>query len=166
VTHVPLDRLLAEADAVVVACALTSETRGLLDERRLRTMKPGALLVNVARGGIVVQSAVVDALRDGHLAGAGLDVVDPEPLPADDPLLAAPSFVGAPHSLGYTEDLVGACVEEACAALLAVAAGREPPNLVNSDVLDNPSFVDKLERLGGRGHGCDSTTAADEPAPA
>ena len=142
-----LDQLLEAADAVVVACPLTDETRGLLDERRLALMKPTAMLVNVARGAIVVQAALVDALRDGRLAGAGLDVVDPEPLPADDPLLELPNVVGAPHSLGYTDDLVRGCVQGACEALLSVAAGRTPPNVVNPAVLENPLFAAKLARF-------------------
>jgi D-3-phosphoglycerate dehydrogenase len=151
VTYLPLDTLLAEADVVVVACPLTDETRGMLDARRLALMKPTAFLVNVARGAIVDQAALVSALRDGRLAGAGLDVVDPEPLPADDPLLELPNVVGAPHSLGYTDDLVRGCVEQVCAALLAVATGRVPDDVVNPDVLDNPLFTAKLERFAARG---------------
>ena len=123
VSYVTLDSLLEAADVVVVACPLTEETSGLLDERRLGLLKPTAMLVNVARGAIVDQAALVDALRAGRLAGAGVDVVDPEPLPVDDPLLELPNVVGA-HSLGYTDELIRGCVEGACAALLAVAAGR------------------------------------------
>jgi phosphoglycerate dehydrogenase-like enzyme len=150
VSYVALERLLAEADVVLVACPLTDETRGLLDARRLSLMKSTAFLVNVARGTIVDQGALVDALRDGRLAGAGLDVVDPEPLPADDPLLELPNVIGAPHSLGYTDELVRGCVGGACDALLAVAAGRVPPELVNRDVLDNPLFTARLARFAAR----------------
>jgi phosphoglycerate dehydrogenase-like enzyme len=96
VLYVPLDTLLGEADFVVVACPLTEETRGLLDAQGLGLMKPTAFLVNVARGAIVDQAALVEALRSGRLAGAGVDVVDPEPLPAGDPLLSLPNVVGAP----------------------------------------------------------------------
>lgn len=153
VTHVLLETLLAEADVVVVACPLTDETRGMLDSRRLGLMKPTAFLVNVTRGAIVDQHALVELLRAGSLAGAGLDVFDPEPLLADDPLLALPNVVGAPHSLGYTEDLIRGCVEAACGALLAVAAGTVPPDLVNPDVLENPLFMAKLESFAARGGG-------------
>jgi phosphoglycerate dehydrogenase-like enzyme len=141
-----LDDLLARADVVVVASALTPETRGLLDARRLGLLKPSAFLVNVARGQIVDQRALVDALREGRLAGAGLDVFDPEPLPADDPLLALPRVIGAPHSLGYTDELVRGCVDEACAALLAVARGEVPPDVANPAVLDSSRFRRKLAR--------------------
>jgi phosphoglycerate dehydrogenase-like enzyme len=150
VRHTPLETLLAEADVIVVACPLTAETRGLLDRRRLALMKPTAFVVNVARGAIIDQQALVEALREGRLAGAGLDVVDPEPLAADDPLLELPNVVGAPHSLGYTDELIRSCIAGTCNALLAVAAGRVPPDLVNSDVLDNPLFTAKLARFAAR----------------
>jgi phosphoglycerate dehydrogenase-like enzyme len=124
----------------------------MLDARRLALMKPTAFLVNVARGAIVDQEALVGALRKGRLAGVGLDVVDPEPLPADDPLLALPNVVGAPHSLGYTDELLRGCVGGTCAALLACAAGEVPPEVANPDVLDNPLFVAKLARFTQGGH--------------
>jgi phosphoglycerate dehydrogenase-like enzyme len=147
VTYVSLEELLRESDFVVVACPLTEETRGLLDRGRLALMKPTAFLVNVARGAIVDQAALVDALRDGRLAGAGLDVVHPEPLPADDPLLSLPNVIGAPHSLGYTDELLRGCVEQACESLIDIASGRVPKDLVNPGVLDNPDFVEKLDRF-------------------
>lgn len=150
VTQVPLEMLLSDSDFVVVTCPLTAETRGLLDARRLGLMKSTAFLVNVARGAIVDQRALVDALREGRLAGAGVDVFDPEPLAADDPLLALPNVVGAPHSLGYTDELVAGCISGACEALRAVAGGRLPLDLVNEDVLDHPLFREKLERLADR----------------
>jgi phosphoglycerate dehydrogenase-like enzyme len=151
VSYVSLDTLLDEADVVVVACPLTDETRGLLDEGRLGLMKPTAFLVNVARGAIVDQAALVDALRTGRLAGAGVDVVDPEPLPADDPLLSLSNVVGAPHSLGYTDELLRGCVAQACESLLDVAAGRVPRDLANPEVLANALFTEKLDRFRDRG---------------
>jgi phosphoglycerate dehydrogenase-like enzyme len=147
VAYVGLDELLAASDVVVLALPLTEETRGLLDARRLALMKPTAFLVNVARGAIVDQAALVDALRAGRLAGAGVDVVDPEPLPAADPLLGLPNVVGAPHSLGYTDELLRGCVEEACRALLDAAHGRVPQNVANPAVLDSPGFREKLARF-------------------
>ena len=152
VKSVPLDVLLRTADVVVVACPLTDATRGLLDARRLALMKPTSFLVNVARGGIVDQAALVEALRHGRLAGAGLDVFDPEPLPANDPLLALPNVIGAPHSLGGTDELFQGSVESACASRLERAAGRVPRTLANPEVLDNPLFAAKLDRLAAR-HG-------------
>jgi D-3-phosphoglycerate dehydrogenase len=150
VRHVPLETLLADSDVVVVASPLTDETRGLLDARRLASMKSTAFLVNVARGAIVDQPALVDALREERLAGAGLDVVDPEPLPDGDALLELPNVIGAPHSLGYTDELVRGCVASACAALLSAAAGDIPGELANPAVLDNPLFTEKLARIAAR----------------
>jgi phosphoglycerate dehydrogenase-like enzyme len=92
-----LPRLLPEADYVVVAAALTDETRGLIDARALTLMSAEAWLVNVARGGLVDTGALVRALKDGSIAGAALDVTDPEPLPAGHPLWELPNCVITPH---------------------------------------------------------------------
>ncbi len=96
-----LDRLLAAADVVVIAAPLTAETETMFDARRIARMRPGARLVNIARGQLVDGGALVEALRTGHLAGAALDVVGREPLPADDPLWHAPNLVLTPHTSGY-----------------------------------------------------------------
>jgi phosphoglycerate dehydrogenase-like enzyme len=114
----PLSHLhdaLATADATVVAIALTPETTRLLDRAAFAACKPGGLLVNVARGGVVDQAALCEALHSGRLGGAALDVTDPEPLPADDPLwdcpnvLISPHYAGAgsPHSVRRLADGVG-----------------------------------------------------------
>ncbi len=97
----PPDRLhdlLARADVVVVACPLTPETRGLIDADAFAAMKDSAYLVNVARGPIVVEDALLDALRQGAIAGAAMDAFDEEPLPSDHPLWDAPSFLVTPHT--------------------------------------------------------------------
>jgi phosphoglycerate dehydrogenase-like enzyme len=91
---------LRGADALIVAAALTPETKGLVDADVLGAMKPGGVLVNVARGGIVNTGAAMDALRSGHLAGAGLDVTDPEPLAPDHPLWDCPNLIVTPHVSG------------------------------------------------------------------
>ena len=92
-----LDELLRAADFVSLHVALNDETRGLLDARRLEAMKPGAVLVNTARGGIVDETALAAALGSGRLAAAALDVFEREPLPPGSPLLGAPNLVVAPH---------------------------------------------------------------------
>lgn len=91
---------VADADVVVVAVPLTPETIGLVSADLVARMPPGAVLVNVARGGVVDQRAVTDALADGHLGGAGLDVFDPEPLDTDDPLWDLPNVILTPHNAG------------------------------------------------------------------
>jgi phosphoglycerate dehydrogenase-like enzyme len=150
VEHVALEALLEQADVVVVACPLTPETHHLLDAARLECMKPGALLVNVARGPVVDQAALAAALAAGRLGGAGLDVFEQEPVDAADPILAAPHVVAAPHALGYWDELFRECVAAACGALLAVAAGRVPADIANIAVLESPLFRAKLERAAAR----------------
>jgi phosphoglycerate dehydrogenase-like enzyme len=100
------DEVLARSDAVVVLLPLTPETRGLLGRERLARMRPAALLVNLARGGIVDEEALVEALRDKRLAGAAFDVFADEPLPAESPLWSAPNFLVTPHIAGLIGDYV------------------------------------------------------------
>lgn len=95
-----LHAVLARADAVAIAIALSAETRHLIGRAELAACKPGALLVNVARGGIIDHRALVEALHSGHIGGAGLDVTDPEPLPENDPLWRAPNVLISPHFAG------------------------------------------------------------------
>jgi phosphoglycerate dehydrogenase-like enzyme len=150
VAYVALDALLEESDVVVVACPLTPETYHLLDARRLALMKSAALLVNVARGAVVDQGALGEALQDGRLGGAGLDVFEDEPVDPANPILSAPGFVGAPHSLGYWDELFRRCVADACSAILDVAAGRVPTDVANADVLESAVFREKLNRFAAR----------------
>jgi (S)-sulfolactate dehydrogenase len=93
-----IDRMLADADVVVIAAPLTAETRHLFDAARIGHMKPGAVLCNVARGGLVDEPALISALRSGHLAAAILDVVEEEPLPAGNPLWTAPNCYVSAHT--------------------------------------------------------------------
>jgi D-3-phosphoglycerate dehydrogenase len=95
-----LDHLLAESDVVVLCLPLSSETRGLFDAERLAKMRPGAVLANMARGPLVVTDDLVAAIRSEHLAGAVMDVTDPEPLPADSPLWQMPRVIITPHVAG------------------------------------------------------------------
>jgi phosphoglycerate dehydrogenase-like enzyme len=95
-----LDAVLARADIVMIALALTPETRHLFDAKRLQACKPGVVIVNVSRGALIDQPALAAALASGHVGAAGLDVVDPEPLPAEDPLWSAPNLIISPHFAG------------------------------------------------------------------
>jgi phosphoglycerate dehydrogenase-like enzyme len=101
VTVDALRDVFARSDAVVIALPLTAQTRGLIDAAALAALPPHAVLVNIARGGIIDQAALDDALREGRLAGAGLDVTTPEPLPPTDPLWDAPNVIITPHIAGY-----------------------------------------------------------------
>jgi glyoxylate reductase len=125
---VPLDDLLARADVVTLHCPLTPETRGLIDAHALARMKPTAHLVNTARGPIVDHGALAAALQQGTIAGAALDVTDPEPLPADHPLLGAPNLLVVPHIGSATVEARSAMTEIAVANLEAGLAGRPLPH--------------------------------------
>lgn len=99
-----LDELLRESDVVTIHVPLTPQTRHLLDASRIARMKSGAVLINTARGGVVEEAAVADALRRGALAGAALDVFESEPLPAGSPLAGAPNLILTPHIAGLTRE--------------------------------------------------------------
>ncbi|MEN4921574.1 hydroxyacid dehydrogenase [Achromobacter spanius] len=99
-----LDELLAQADVVTLHVPLTADTRHLLDAGRIARMRPGAILINTSRGGIVDEAALAAALRAGHLRGAALDVFEEEPLPAGSPLADAPNLILTPHIAGLTQE--------------------------------------------------------------
>jgi glyoxylate reductase len=122
----PLE-IIARADIISLHVPLTPETHHLIGEEALARVKTGALLVNTGRGGLVDQEALVDALRDGRLAGAALDVTDPEPLPADHPLLDAPNLLVVPHIGSATWDARSAMTERAVANVEAGLAGEALP---------------------------------------
>jgi glyoxylate reductase len=122
-----LPDLLATADFVSLHTPLTPETRGLIDAAALKRMKPTALLINTARGGVVDQDALRAALLDGEIAGAALDVTDPEPLPADHPLLEAPNLLVVPHVGSATVRTRGKMAAMAVDNLLAALAGSPMP---------------------------------------
>ena len=98
-----LDELLAASDILCLHVPLTGQTRGLIGRRELLLLPPGAVVVNVARGGVLDEEALVDLLGTGHIAGAGLDVFETEPLPATSPLLSAPNTILSPHCAAYSE---------------------------------------------------------------
>jgi phosphoglycerate dehydrogenase-like enzyme len=133
---VDADTLATESDVLVVTAALTPMTRHTFDARRLALMPPHAVLVNVARGAIVDTEALTAALLAGRLAGAGLDVTDPEPLPAGHPLLSLSSVVLSPHALAWTDELALGNGTSAVRAILDTLDGRRPAHVVNPAVLD------------------------------
>jgi lactate dehydrogenase-like 2-hydroxyacid dehydrogenase len=129
-----LDDLFIESDHIVVSAALTDETRGLIDAAALAAMKPTAILVNAARGPIVDTAALTDALRRGIIAGAALDVTDPEPLPADHPLVALPNCLVVPHIGSATVRTRVHMAEVAAANLVAALNGERMTHCANPQV--------------------------------
>jgi glyoxylate reductase len=127
---VPLEELLERADFVSLHTPLTPETRGLIDADALSRMKPSALLINTARGGVVDQGALREALIAGTIAGAALDVTDPEPLPSDHPLLDAPNLLVVPHVGSATVRTRAKMAAMAVENLLAALDGRPMPHQV------------------------------------
>jgi lactate dehydrogenase-like 2-hydroxyacid dehydrogenase len=128
-----IDELLAKADFVTLHAPLTDQTRHLIDERALRLMKPTAVLVNTARGPLVDQTALYKALTEGWIAAAGLDVTDPEPMAADDPLLTLDNLVIAPHIASASVATRSRMAMMAAEQLVEALEGKLPKNAVNPE---------------------------------
>ena len=126
-----LDDLLAMSDFVVLAAPLTEETRGMMNARTFASMKPNSFLVNVARGGLVIERDLVAALRSKHLAGAAVDVTDPEPLPLDSPLWDMPQVIITPHVGGQSARRIDDMTNFLCANLHRHQRGEPLANLVD-----------------------------------
>ncbi|MCC8391605.1 D-glycerate dehydrogenase [Paraburkholderia sp. MMS20-SJTR3] len=133
--RVELAELLASADFVCLQVPLTAQTRHLIGAAELRAMKKSAILINASRGATVDEAALIDALRDGTIHGAGLDVFDTEPLPADSPLLSLPNVVALPHIGSATHETRHAMAVNAAENLVAALAGTLSTNIVNREVL-------------------------------
>lgn len=130
-----VDELVAESDVVVLCCPLTPQTRGLIDAARLALMKPTAVLVNVARGAIVDDSALIAALREGRIGGAVLDVFTEQPLPPDHPYYSFDNVVVTPHLAGITEESMQRMGSGAAAETLRVLRGDLPVELRNPEAV-------------------------------
>jgi phosphoglycerate dehydrogenase-like enzyme len=139
-----LEDVFRQSDYVLINCPLTPETRRLVGSGQLAWMKPTAFLINTARGPIVDEAVLVEALRDRRIAGAALDVFEAEPLPAGSPLLGLDNVVLTSHSVGWTEELFRDMGRIDCEGALAVFQGEPPASVVNRDVLERPGFQRKL----------------------
>jgi glyoxylate reductase len=135
-TRVEMDELLAESDFISLHVNLTDDTRHLIDDEALRTMKPSAVLVNTSRGPVVDPDALERALRDGEIFAAGLDVTEPEPLPADHPLVALPNCIVVPHIASASRVTRGKMASIAAANLLAGLRGERLPHPINPEVYE------------------------------
>jgi phosphoglycerate dehydrogenase-like enzyme len=144
-----LATLLRTSDVVNVLVELTAETRGMIGVAELAMMRSDAYLVNTARGAVVDEAALVQALCDGVIAGAALDAFATEPVAADSPLRTLDNVILTPHNIGHTRELVASFVPATYENVVRIAAGQPPLYFKNPQVL--PQWRARLERLGGRG---------------
>ena len=143
---VDLETLMKSADFVCICCPLNEQTRGLIDEKYISMMKPTAYLINTARGPIVNQNALTEALQNRQIQGAGLDVFEKEPIDDDDPLLNLDNVILTPHSICWTDECFDDNGKSACQSITAVASGNLPTYIVNRDVIENPKLKQKLHK--------------------
>jgi phosphoglycerate dehydrogenase-like enzyme len=143
---VSLEELLRTSDYVLVNCPLTPQTRGLLGKAQFALMKPDAVIVNTARGPIVDEAALIEALQSGKIAGAALDVFEREPLSPSSPLTTMENVVLSSHSIAWTEELFRDMGRIDCQGALAIYRGEAPEHVVNPKVLSMPGFLQKLAK--------------------
>lgn len=141
------DEVLATSDFVSVNCPRSAETMGMFDAGAFARMKPGAIFINTARGGIHDEAALADALDSGHIAGAGLDVFLDEPPPHDHPLMRFEQVVATPHIAGLTRESLHDMSAGAARQWLAIFRGEVPPRLINPQVW--PRYCDRFETALG-----------------
>jgi D-3-phosphoglycerate dehydrogenase len=143
---VGMEELFRQSDFLSISVPLSDATRGLVDARKLAWMKPSAYLINTARGPVVNQKDLHDALVAGRIAGAGIDVFDVEPVPKDEPLLRLDNVIVTPHALCWTDECFAGIGASDVAAVLAVKGGTAPTGLVNREVAKRSGFREKLAR--------------------
>ncbi len=145
--QVELEELLTTADFVSLHCPLNEETRGLIAAEELRLMRSDAYLLNLARGGIVDEAALYDALVSGRIAGAALDCFENEPLTTPPRLAELENVLLAPHAIAWTDEMFRDIGRSACRSILDLAQSRRPYGLVNPHVFDTSEFQDKWQRI-------------------
>ncbi len=143
---VSLEELLRISDYVLVNCPLTPQTRGLMGKAQFEMMKPDAVLINTARGPIVNEAALIEALQSSKIAGAALDVYEQEPLSTSSPLAAIDNVILTSHSIAWTEELFRDMGRIDCLGALAIYRGEAPKDVVNPKVLTDLKFLAKLEK--------------------
>ena len=147
---VGIEELFRRADVLSVSCPLTPETRHIVNAERLALMKPTAYLINTARGPIVDQKALTEALQARRIAGAGLDVLEEEPPEADDPILKLDNVILTPHALCWTDQCFAGNGAADVRAVLEVQQGRVPRGVVNREVLASEAWKNRLAGLAAR----------------
>ena len=142
-----LDEVLRESDFFSLHGRLTTKTHGMIGARELALMKPTAYFINVARGEMVDEQALIAALRERRIAGAGLDVFEHEPLPPSSELLSLDNVILTPHWLCSTQQAARRTLADIMEGILKIARGQLPDNILNNDVISRPGFQQKLKRF-------------------
>jgi phosphoglycerate dehydrogenase-like enzyme len=146
VTRVELDELMRRSDFIILQCALTPETRGMINRERIAMMKPSAYLVNTSRGPVVDEQALIEALQEKKIAGAALDVFMREPLEEDSPLLKLDNVILTPHSAGWTDDFARRTAESISLTIRSIMNGELPANAVNKRELEESGVKPRYMR--------------------
>lgn len=146
---VSLDELLAQSDYVSLHCPLNESTRGLIGARELARMKPTAYLINTARGGMVDEDALYDALAKGQIAGAAIDCFATEPLKSAPKLAQLENVLLAPHCVAWTDELFRDIGRAAFQGMIELSHGQTPRGIVNPEVLQRPGFQRKWQKIRG-----------------
>ncbi len=144
---VDLNTLMRQADYISVNCPLVEETRNLINSEHIAMMKPTAYLITTARGGIVNEQALVNALRNKAIAGAAVDVFEKEPLGENNPYSGLDNVILAPHAIGWTDELYRDMGSMCCNQMVSLSKGEIPKGLINREVLDKKGFRNKLEKF-------------------
>jgi len=144
---VDLETVLKESDTLCVICPMNEETRHIIGEKELKTMKKSAFLINAARGPIVDEAALIKALNEGWIRGAGLDVFEQEPIQNDNPLLKMENVILSPHALAQTDQTFSTMWDIIVRQMAAISRGEIPKALVNKEVLDSAKLKAKMNKL-------------------
>jgi phosphoglycerate dehydrogenase-like enzyme len=144
---VNLEELLRLSDFVSIHCPLTDKTRGLIGARELALMKPEAYLLNTARGGIVDEAALYQALKERRIAGAAIDCFAQEPVLAPPPLAELDNVLLAPHCIAWTDELFRDIGQAACQVMVDLSQGKRPAHALNPELFDRPVFQAKWRRF-------------------
>ncbi len=144
---VDLNTLLESCDVVIVTAALTPDTHHMLSTNQFKLMKSSAILINISRGPIVDEAALVHALQSKEIAAAGLDVFEIEPIDKANPLMEMDNVIVTPHNLAWTDELALGMGKSAFSSIKAISRGDIPAFVVNKDVLDTAVFKEKLAKF-------------------
>ncbi|MEO7402976.1 MAG: NAD(P)-dependent oxidoreductase, partial [Burkholderiales bacterium] len=139
-----IDQLCAQSDFITLNCPLTPATRHLINEKLLRSMKPTAFIVNVARGPVIDEDALARVLAEGKIAGAALDVYSEQPLPRDHAFLTLPNVILTPHAAGLTQEASHRMSEGAALQILQLLKGERPTFMVNPEIW--PAHLERVRR--------------------